>query len=182
MSIADEPTTSSLSTVDDRYWDLIAETRRNTDDIDSTPESLALEERVFADGEVTFAEYEEAMSATVVCLRDEGFVVEGPLRYGQGGFLVIAPGVDPSIHLSYFGVDVREPEYSQAAELCDSRWRLRIETVWLGQHEPTAEQIQAWLDAAWECGAEKGISIHDPPDPSLDLSPVLAAGCQPWSG
>ncbi|MEX2323528.1 MAG: hypothetical protein WEA29_07130 [Acidimicrobiia bacterium] len=52
-------------------------------DVDPGPDrgGAALKAEVFADGVVTFDEYERAMNAYAQCVREEGFEVRGPLTF-----------------------------------------------------------------------------------------------------
>lgn len=141
----------------------------------------ALQQEVFADGVVTFAEYERAMTAAIQCMRDEGFNVEGPLRYPEGGFAVEA-GVDPRIRLELFARDVPDDpddRFGQVHERCVAQWSYAIEQVWFRQNRPTEEEIRAWLERAWACRREKGLSISNPPTEEEAVHSVLY-GCRPW--
>lgn len=152
------------------------------------PAGLQLAATVFADGEVSFAEYERAMAATVTCITSNGFEVNGPLRYPDG-FLVVVPGVNPNIYLSYEVLmgdesdEETELALSAVMEQCDVQWRWWIEQVWLRQHEPSEIDIQRWLDRAWECARQRGYEISEPPSADDDLHKVVfpGSGCEPWN-
>jgi hypothetical protein len=63
------------------------------------------------------------------------------------------------------------------------QWRYLIEQIWLHQQAPTPEEVNAWLDRAWECARHKGIYVSDPPDLAQDVSRVVnpQSGCEPWN-
>lgn len=139
----------------------------------------ALEREVFADGLVTFDEYERAVVAAIQCLRDEGFTVVGPYQYPEGP-LVYSPGDDPSIRLTYGVIDTGdEPRQGQALERCDAQWLYRIRYVWLGKHAASDAEIQAWLERAWACARQKGLPLSDPPTEE-DADNAVFHGCRPW--
>lgn len=73
----------------------------------------ALQEEVFADGEVTADEYERAMDAAIG--RADGFQVEGPLRYPEG-YLVVETGMDPTLRLT-LRASVSEEESDRYGEV-----------------------------------------------------------------
>ena len=143
--------------------------------------------QVFADGKVDFAEYEAAMFHTVACVAAEGYEVDGPLRFPDG-FLVLYPGVDPRVYLTYQVIAPPDSntqadiELSAVMETCDVEWRWWVEQSWLRQHVPTEAEVQRWLDRAWECAREREYEIGDPPSVDDDLMSVVfpGSGCQPW--
>jgi hypothetical protein len=140
-----------------------------------------LQEEVFADGEVTFDEYERAMTAAAQCMRDGGFDVEGPLRYPEGG-LAVEPGVDPSIRLDILALAITgdaSDRYGEVNGRCQAQWSYAIETVWFRQNAPTEEEIQAWLDRAWDCLDTLGVPVSNPPTVEEAVGSV-AHGCKPW--
>jgi hypothetical protein len=139
-----------------------------------------LQERVLADGEVTPAEYEQATQATVDCVRAEGYTVEGPARYPDAPVYHSAPGADPRDYLYWAatGVDDDEAFYA-VSDRCTAEWSERVEAAWQAQHAPSEEEVQAWLERAWECMRERGLPLSDPPtDEEADLS--IQHGCRPW--
>lgn len=143
----------------------------------------ALQDEVFADGIVTFAEYERAMTARVECLRAEGYDVEGPLAYPDGG-LSLAPGDDPRLSLSFqiFGdLPAAENPADDVDIRCQSQWSLAIEAVWDAQNAPSEQEVQTWLERAWRCAAERGMPLSDPPtvDEAM-LSVIRPYNCTPW--
>lgn len=139
----------------------------------------ALQDEVFADGQVTFGEYERAMVASVGCMRDEGFNVEGPLRYPDGPLLV-EPGVDPRHRLTLLARSVTDDQrWGEVNGRCQAQWSYAIEQVFLRQFTPTQAEIRAWLERAWACLREKGVPLSNPPTEE-DAMQSIPYGCRPW--
>jgi hypothetical protein len=140
----------------------------------------ALQEQVFADGRVTADEYERAMQATVQCIRDEGFDIDGPLRYPDGA-LVVIPGTDPTLRLTIRARVVDDPNdrYGDVNGRCQAQWSYAIEALYFRQFKATEADVQAWLERAWACGAEKAVRLSSPPTEDEATSAVIA-GCRPW--
>jgi hypothetical protein len=140
----------------------------------------ALRDEVFSDGEVTFDEYERAVTAAVQCMRDAGFDVEGPLQYPDGG-IVVVPGWDPRLRLGIRAHPGEDPQdiFGDVNGRCQAQWSWHIEQVWFQEHEPTEAETQAWLERAWECAGRQGAPIASPPTVEDALNSV-AYGCRPW--
>jgi hypothetical protein len=140
----------------------------------------ALQTEIFADGVVTASEYERAMRAAVECMRAQGFDVEGPLRYPDGP-LAVEPGLDPTIRLSVRARVRSDPadRYGEVNATCQAQWSYAVEQIYLRQFQPTEAEVQAWLDRAWSCAREKGMSISSPPTEE-DASQAVLQGCRPW--
>lgn len=140
----------------------------------------ALQEQVFADGKVTFDEYERAMTAAIQCMRDEGFDVEGPLRYPDG-YLVVSPGWDPTLWLTLQARPGDDPtdRFGRVNARCIAQWSFAIESVYLRQFSPTEDEVRAWLERAWACRVEKGLPISNPPTEE-EAGEAVAYGCRPW--
>ena len=148
-------------------------------DLPWSEESIQLHRDVFADGEVTYSEYERAMHAVASCVRSYGYTIEGPLYYGEGGLIVVEPGADPRwIITPYLGIAVG-PGFEDDASYCQELFQRRIEQVWAASMQATEAEMQDWLDAAWECARERGIEISSPPDERVDLVNVVPP-CEPW--
>lgn len=145
---------------------------------------IALNEEVFADGQVTFAEYERAVIAALECVTREGFEVEGPLYYPNAP-LPISPGSDPRLSIGFQVVyreettEERDAFLSEVMGRCQAQWMDRISQVWLEQHAPTQEEVQAWLERAWACARDRGLEVSDPPTIEQAIMSVLS-GCRPW--
>jgi hypothetical protein len=138
-----------------------------------------LEEEIFADYIVSSDEYERAILATIRCIRDQGFAVDGPLRYPDGP-LVLSPGEDPTVRLTWQYANIKDDTALQLVEdECRMQWSLRIERVWIGKHAPTESEVQAWLEKAWACAREKGLLLSEPPTEDDALSST-SYGCRPW--
>jgi len=140
----------------------------------------ALQNAVFADGEVTADEYERAMDAAIGCMRDEGFQVEGPLRYPDG-YLVVEPGMDPTLRLTLRATvsDEESDRYGEVNGRCQAQWSYAIEQVYLRQFRPSEAEVQAWLERAWTCLEERGEPISSPPTEEEAIGAVTL-GCRPW--
>jgi hypothetical protein len=144
----------------------------------------ALQDRIFADGVVTAAEYERAYAKALDCMREEGFDVVGPMSHDDSRApMVIEPGSDPRLRLSSFarntdrgdGVDRFGPVNGR----CQAQWSYAVELVYLGQFAPTEAETQAWIERAWECMRENGHPINEPPTLE-DATASVAYGCEPW--
>lgn len=140
----------------------------------------ALQEEVFADGEVTFDEYERAMEAAVQCMRDEGFEVDGPLRYPDGP-IAIEPGMDPTQRLTLRARVANDPtdRFGEVNGRCLAQWAYAIEQEYLRPFEPTEAQIRDWLERAWTCLEERGGSVSSPPT-AEEAMDAVRLGCRPW--
>lgn len=141
----------------------------------------ALQEAIFADGKVTFDEYERAFSAAIQCMRDEGFDVEGPLRYPDG-YVPVMPGFDPRLKLTlnaHVGEDA-EDRFGEVNARCQAQWSYAVEWVFLHQFAPTEEEIQRWLERAWACAREHGLPVSDPP--TVEEAIRAVPPCEPWEG
>lgn len=136
---------------------------------------------ILADCVVTFAEYEQAVLAEVDCVRREGFEIEGPSSYPEGG-MVVYPGGDPRLFLYTWAVNVHDDEaFDDVSARCDAQWSYWVKAVWSAQHAPTESEVQAWLERAWECAAEQGFPISDPPTLDDAANAVFpGSGCEPW--
>lgn len=137
----------------------------------------ALQDEVFADDVVTFAEYERAVAAYAQCLRDEGFELLGPYEGGQ-----FSPGFDPRMFLSVsvrIPDDAAEARFDEVGSRCQMQWSYHIELVWEAQNAPSEEAVQEWLEQAWTCGRDRGVEVSDPPTVHEAMLAVTA-GCTPW--
>lgn len=141
----------------------------------------ALEEEIFSDGVVSFSEYERSVLAALQCVRDHGFEVEGPFRYPDPNAEIgIEPGADPTNHLTWHGINIEEDEqFGTVSGACQAQWSYRVEQVWLRKNAPTQDEIQAWLERAWECARKEGMSLSAPPTEEEAVMAVLH-GCRPW--
>ncbi len=140
----------------------------------------ALQEEIFADGAVTFDEYERAFTAAIQCMRDEGFDVQGPLRYPEG-YLVVVPGWDPKHWLGSRASVGDDPQdrYGDVNGRCQAQWSYAVGAVYRRQFEPSEEEIQAWLRRAWDCARAKGLALSNPPTVE-EASDAVPFGCRPW--
>ncbi|MEX2323526.1 MAG: hypothetical protein WEA29_07120 [Acidimicrobiia bacterium] len=147
----------------------------------------ALKAEVFADGAVTFEEYERAMHAYAQCMRDEGFQVDGPVPMGPEVGAALSPGDDPRNFLlvTFPGIvsEAEDQRNSEADLRCQEQWSFAIEKVWAEQNAATGIELQEWLERAWDCARQRGTVLSDPP---TELEATLSAldgmhdGCVPW--
>ena len=142
---------------------------------------LTLQKQMFSDGEVTFAEYEQAMTAGIQCMRDEGFQVEGPLRYPDGGY-ELEVGYDPTHELNLLAYGISQADdarWSDVNQRCQAQWYEAVQGAYLAQFVVTGAELRAWLERAWTCAKEKGRELSNPPTESEALDSVVF-GCRPW--
>lgn len=140
----------------------------------------ALQDEIFADGQVTFDEYERAYTAAIQCMRDEGFEVQGPLRYPDG-YTVVEPGWDPNHWLTSRARVADDPtdRYGEVNGRCQAQWSYAVETVYRRQFEPSEEEVQAWLQRAWDCARDNGLEVSTPPTVE-EATAAVSFGCRPW--
>lgn len=140
----------------------------------------SLQNEAFADGKVTFDEYERAMTAAIQCMREAGYEVDGPLRYPDGP-MAVEPGTDPTQRLSYRARVGDDPadRFGEASGRCLAQWVWAIEQEYFKPLRPTEREIQEWLERAWACGAERGAKISSPPSVEEAMDSVRL-GCRPW--
>jgi hypothetical protein len=162
------------------YWPLIEEARRSplADDPGPDEGGAAFEAAVFADGRVTFAEYERAINETVECIRRAGVTAEGPFRWTSpdAGIYAHRPGYDYGLFLTVHHIvltDDDDRRWSVESARCQAQWSERIERVWLGQLRPSEAQIQKWWDNLYGCADDKGI-----PREYAEVAAVFQ--CRPW--
>lgn len=141
----------------------------------------ALQQSIFEDGVVTFAEYERAFVAALACMVTAGLEVEGPLRYPDG-VLVLEPGTDPRNRLTMFITVPDDPSVDDSGitDSCQAQWSYAVETLWLRSVGPSQVEIQAWLEAAWACGEAAGQELSSPPTDMDAFDAVDTYGCKPW--
>ncbi len=147
--------------------------------VDELPEARAFESEVFADGVVTFDEYEAAILAGIACVRDLGIRVEGPTTYPNGGVLMV--GRDPTLSLDYVMMGDIDEQLLARADGCQFQWAERITLAWLDQTAPTSEEQEVWREAARECAVENRIALPEPAS-DIDLISVVIQdpSCRPW--
>lgn len=161
------------------HKELISDSVRTNAELPLPDESIALHLRVFADGQVEYSEYEEAMFAAAECAAEMGHEIVGPFVSDPAeGWGQIEVGVDPSNFLMVLARDP-SPQFGEDAELCQSVWQWRIDDVWRAIHEPTESEIRLWLRAAWSCAKQQGIPLSDPPTEEEAVDAV-SLGCRPW--
>ncbi len=115
-------------------------------------------------------------------MRDDGFDVEGPLRYPDG-YLVVSPGSDPRNRLTLRALNADDPDgrdrFGEVSQHCEAQWYYAVERMWDKQFEPTEQEIRAWLERAWDCAEEQGVPLGNPPTQD-DAITAVAHGCEPW--
>ncbi|MEX2323529.1 MAG: hypothetical protein WEA29_07135 [Acidimicrobiia bacterium] len=66
---------------------------------------------------------------------------------------------------------------------CQEQWSYAIGFVWREQNRATGEELQRWLERAWECARQRGSVLSDPP---TEIEAMMSAfdgtqdGCVPW--
>ena len=152
---------------------------------------------------VTFAQYEEAYSEYLSCLRDGGYEVEGPLQFGRDPNvgLVLSIGIDPTVYLHrnvrVDGVDQGQLDAADAK--CKADQLGDIEQRWLNQESAKFIDEEAWIDNLLACAESNGMEIPETlsdeemlnevgTDPSdymiMDIASeaITDYGCRPWEG
>ncbi len=120
------------------------------------------------------------MVAAIQCMRDEGFEVQGPLKYPDG-VLVVEPGFDPRLRLTLLahGINSDSARWDAVNRSCKAQWSYAIEQVYLRQFSPSQTEMRAWLERAWACMEEQGIALSNPPSEQEAVDSV-GHGCEPW--
>ncbi|MGH2402409.1 MAG: hypothetical protein ACRDE6_06825 [Candidatus Limnocylindria bacterium] len=98
----------------------------------------------FQDGVVTFAEYEEAMRATIRCVQAQGFKVE--IEMASDGFYQYST-------VAGRGVD-------DAFDSCRETWSQQAELAYQGSQQPSEELMPA-IRATIECLQDTGNPASD---------------------
>ncbi|HHQ49614.1 MAG TPA: hypothetical protein ENK19_12125 [Acidobacteria bacterium] len=130
---------------------------------DDLPEFQA---RIVADGEVSFAEYEEAVLATVRCLRARGVEVIGPYleseagRYGRPVFTV-GPRDPSRFYLwsltSPTEEGIEDAERQNAA--CRAEYLDAVEVLYTWLNEPSEEEWADWYRRLEACLKANGVEV-----------------------
>lgn len=143
-----------------------------------TEASALFHKEVFADGEVTRAEYERSKFASADCLRELGHTVLGPIEFGPDTGRLVFVGGDPRDYLHWLIVEPGDTA-SDDGMLCQELWDFTVSHVWLSIHTPTELERQLWLTAAWDCARDKDLPLSDPPT-EREAADAVAFGCEPW--
>lgn len=143
-----------------------------------TDESFAFHQEVFADGEVERSEYDRAVHAAAGCMRGMGYTIEGPFPYGPNTGVGFSIGSDPRNRLFYWAVNA-PPSFDRDSTLCQEIWEFNITTVWIAATRATEADRQIWLEAAWDCGRQRGMTMSSPPN-NEDAITAVSLGCEPW--
>lgn len=124
---------------------------------------------VLRDGELTAAEYERAVLATLQCLRDEGIVIRTEPAIDETGWRI-------RYEISG-GPDIASVERTSAIyDACLDEHQTYIEHVWSVMNGPTEAEWQAAVELLFECLAEASESGAVPPAfNSPDFFPWLEA-------
>ncbi len=105
------------------------------------------QQNVLADGEVSFAEYEQAIDAAIGCMRDQGSTVIGPTPIMDGRYInycvQLAPGVDADI------------------ELCETEFLSFVLPVWSLQQVPSGDEAERVRDEYSACVREAGLDVPE---------------------
>lgn len=143
---------------------------------DEAAEGRRFQAAVLADGRVTYEEYEQAISRTVQCLRAAGFVVNYPADDLRA---IVDLAIDPD-HILTYAVRVSPAHDQSRADRCAHIWSQDVEAAWLDQLRPSAEERQRALEAAWDCGRERGMTTSEPLNEADAHRAVTDFGCRPW--
>lgn len=143
-----------------------------------TDDSVAFHREIFADGTVDRAEYERAVFAAAECMGDLGYNIEGPFQYGPNTGEFVTVGSNPADHMYYWAINA-PPTFDADIEVCQELWEFTISEVWNAVNLPTEAERQAWLEAAWNCARERGLTLSEPPT-ELEAMQV-ASECEPWN-
>lgn len=107
------------------------------------------------DGELTFAEYEQSVLATIKCLEERlGVEVEGPTLDKRGVFLLFTHS---------FPDDERAEARFQAALECQTEYLLDVEGVWSILNQPTEKELQDFRETLIACLDEADVLISRDP-------------------
>jgi hypothetical protein len=121
----------------------------------SPPEPRSAEDvAAFADGVVTFEEYDAAFQREAACFREAGFAfAEGPTltRFGSYYFVLRYDGTD--------GASLEETH--NRAEACGRGHFDAIGFAWARDHGPTAEDLELGREVTTKCLLERGYAIKE---------------------
>ena len=124
-----------------------------------------LERQIYADGRVTFDEYESAIFASVRCFEDAGVqITEYPSR--DGGALKIGPKLTDRGEYQYIPQFPQSFESGQAQEIlkrCDQSLVGTIRPLWLDFVAPSAADVQDARDAIAKCLRSEGVEVSQHP-------------------
>ncbi len=117
---------------------------------------------MLADGQVTFAEYEQAIASEVSCLRAEApsVVVRGPYPDPASDKLL---AYDATLEGAARDLEV-ERRFERAQASCHRRYADDIGVIWAAQDAPSEEQRRTMLRGLAECLAGEGLRISAEPD------------------
>lgn len=108
------------------------------------------QQEIFADGEVTFSEYESAMIATVECLLEAGVPAKGPILESNNtySFITSTPqGMTDEQMIAH--VQKCEDEYSSVVQL-----------GWADTLAPSAEEEREFYEGVATCLNRRGIPVE----------------------
>lgn len=105
-------------------------------------QASAKEKPFFADGVIEFAEYEEAVQATVGCVEERGFTMD--VQLAADGFY------------QYVGVaNGRDDALAAALDACRLLWSRQVELAYQESQGPTADELPA-VRATMQCLIDAG--------------------------
>ena len=123
---------------------------------------------LLSDGVVTFAEYEEAVLATVACLRQSGVVASDPTLDQAGRIFVYSYEVSESESETLEDAQARaDAVYST----CFTTYEDDLQNTWLRQTEPDSEERAALVAELLRCLEREGLSV--PSDSSGDIRDLI---------
>jgi len=94
------------------------------------------------------------------------------------GTTAVIVGVDPGLYMDYWTVNASST-IDADFEYCQGLWEFTVAHVWLAANEPSESERQRWLEAAWDCARELGMTLSEPPSRE-NATDAVAMGCGPW--
>jgi hypothetical protein len=116
---------------------------------------------VLSDGEVTRAEYDSAVAATVSCIEREGLLVLN-LEY------------DPELQQLGFGMtgSDSDEDIDRIYSSCSHEYDEFVSWAWVVAHQPSEDEVQLILERVGSCLAAKGYSLPESPA-QVDINDVI---------
>ena len=109
------------------------------------------------DGQLSFAEYEQAVLAALACMEEAGLDVEGPYpRSGDERFLDFRFGGEA---LAGEGPEAHAGRVHETGHSCMSDYLADVSRVWQAQHLLTPEQREEQRGLVIQCLQDAGIEI-----------------------
>lgn len=122
----------------------------------------AFQATILAYGQVTFAEYEQAIASEVACLRAEvpSVVVRGPFPDPASERML---AYDATLEGATRDLQV-EQTFERAQVSCHRRYAADVGAIWAAQDAPSEEQRRTLLGGLAECLVGEGLRVSAEPD------------------